>query len=83
MITETQTIELPKTPDIKRSDVDIVKESREQLKAENDLLEGELLRKEKLRAEIIQGGRSFAATPVPVVETSKDYANKIMRGEIK
>ena len=63
------TEEIP-TPIIK-DDSQLVREAREKLKAENDLLEAEKLRSERLRAEAILGGRSAGAIPV-VVETAHD-----------
>lgn len=67
--------------EVKKDDVELVREAREKLKSENDLLEAERLRAERLRAEEILGGGSRAGAPVePVVETPKQYKDRVMRG---
>ena len=59
MSAETPVSEVPeKTP------AEVVKEAREALKAENDALEAEIVRKEKLRAQAMIGGRGEIAAPI-------------------
>lgn len=41
-----------------------MREEREKLKAENDLMEGELLRREQLRAQAVIAGKSQGAVPI-------------------
>ena len=64
----------------------------EKLKIQNDNFEKELLRaremraeKQKIEAELLLS--SSAGQPIPptepVVESPKDYSDKVMRGEIK
>ncbi len=53
----------------------------EKLKAENDEMEKELTRKEKLRAKIMLGGKSDAGKESVKKETNADYAKKVMSGE--
>lgn len=51
------------TPEL--SEAEKVKKSREELKAENDAYEAELLRAEKIRAEKVKAGRSGMQAPAP------------------
>jgi cell shape-determining protein MreC len=57
----------------------------EQLKQENDLLEKELARKEELNAKMSLAGNTNAGQvqQVPKVETPKEYADKVMSGQVK
>lgn len=71
--------------DQEKSDTDKVKEARESLKAQNDALEAELLRQQKLRAE---ASLSSTAGIRPVVvppreETPKEYAERVMQNKVK
>lgn len=68
-----------------KSDVDLVREAREKLKQENDALEAEIARKEKLRAEASLASTAGIRPPVnpPKVETAKEYAERVMRNEVK
>lgn len=62
----------PTTPDAApKSELEIMQETRSRLKAENDAIEQELLRRERLRAESIRGGGNVM-TPPPVQETAHD-----------
>lgn len=54
---------LKKDEDLK-DEAALVQEARLKLKAENDALEAEKLRSEKLRAAALIGGRTAIATPV-------------------
>ena len=52
--------EEPKEEIIEKTDVEKRKEEYEALKAENDNVEKELLRREQLKAEVAKGGKSDA-----------------------
>ena len=71
-----------KTPveDTKETEVDEVDEMR----IHNDNLEKELLRQEKLRAQVMKGGKSEAGEvpPKPVPQTAEQYAEKVNAGEV-
>jgi hypothetical protein len=72
--------------------IPVEKTDLEKLKASNDEFEKELIRareqkaeKQKLEAEALIGGTSgghIEATPAPV-ETPKEYADRVMKGEVK
>jgi len=56
----------------------------QKLKAENDALEVELIRAQKIRNEALMAGTSggrVEPTPAPRL-TNVEYANKLMRGEV-
>lgn len=55
------------------------------MEAANKRSEELLLEHEKVVAKQLLGGKSEAGTPAPapVVETSKEYAEKVMSGKIK
>jgi hypothetical protein len=57
---------------------DEIKKEKEALKAERELLQ-------KTQAESLLSSSAGAQIPIvaPPVETAKDYANKVMKGEIK
>ena len=64
--------------------VEKVTENYEALKAANDKVEAELLRGEELKAKIALGGKSSAGQEAPVKEeTPKEYADKVMKNEVK
>ena len=65
--------------------VDEARKLRDEIKAENDRREKILADEQKLQAERMLGSSAGAQIPVvaPPVETAKDYANKVMKGEIK
>lgn len=49
------------------------------LKADNDLLEAEKLRREKLRQDLIIGGKAEMSKPTPA-KTKNDELNEILKG---
>ena len=65
--------------------VDEARKLRDEIKAENDRREKILADEQKLQAERMLGSSAGAQIQVvaPPVETAKDYANKVMKGEIK
>jgi hypothetical protein len=65
--------------------VEEAKKLRDEIRAENDRREKILADEQKLQAERMLGSSAGAQIPVvaPPVETAKDYANKVMKGEIK
>ncbi len=65
------------------NEVEKIRQERETIKAENDSYEAELLRAEKLRAQRNMGGKALIKQEEPVkVESPKDYASKVLKGEI-
>ena len=71
--------ETPAEPPVEKTDAEKRKEEYEQLKAENDKVDAELLRREKLKAEVARGGKSDAgqAAEKPKEETNKEYRDRI------
>lgn len=62
----------------KGEEVDTPVTPSEKLKAENDEMEKELLRKEELRAKIQMGGESMAGQEISKTEeTPKQYTDRI------
>ena len=56
----------------------------QKLKAENDALEAELIRAQKIRNEALMAGTAggrVEPTPAPKL-TNVEYANKLLRGEV-
>jgi hypothetical protein len=65
--------------------VDEAKKVRDEIRAENDRRESILRQEEKLRAESMlasSAGQPQEIKPAPE-DTPKQYADKVMRGEIK
>ena len=61
-----------------------VRKDTEELKAENDAYDKQKLRAEIIRAERQRGGQSNAGQQEEKKEeTPKEYADKVMKGEIK
>jgi len=69
-------ISQPTNEEIKQTQLE-----REKLKAENDAMDAEFLRAEKLRAQVRMAGKAVI-TPQEVVkeETPQEYARRVMRG---
>jgi len=65
-----------------KTEVEKVKDTLEELKSANDEIEKELLRKEKLRAKMIMGGKTEAGKVNEKKETDEDIANKFSSGEL-
>jgi hypothetical protein len=65
--------------------VEEAKKIRDEIKAENDRRDKILLEEQKLHAEKMLGSSAGAQIPIvaPPVETPKQYAEKVMKGEIK
>jgi len=65
--------------------VDEAKKVRDEIKLENDRRELILKQEQKLQAEKMLGSSAGAFIPPtpPKVDTPKEYADKVMRGEIK
>lgn len=65
--------------------VDEAKKIRDEIKAENDRREMLLKEEQKLQAEKMLGSSAGQpqAPQAPKVDTPKEYAEKVMRGEIK
>jgi hypothetical protein len=65
--------------------VDEAKKLRDEIRAENDRREKILADEQRLQAERMLGSSAGAQIPVvaPPVETPKQYAEKVMKGEIK
>ena len=65
--------------------VDEAKKIRDEIRAENDRREKILADEQKLQAEKMLGSSAGAQIPQaePKVETAKEYAEKVMRGEVK
>jgi hypothetical protein len=65
--------------------VDEAKKVRDEIKAENDRRESILAQEQKLHAERMLGSSAGQhITPgAPPVETAKEYAARVMKGEIK
>ena len=82
MENEKQNIE---TPEKALSIVDEAKKVRDEIKAENDRREQILANEQRLQAQRMLGSSAGSQiTPVaPKVDTAKEYADKVMRGEIK
>lgn len=66
--------EIPKTPEVpEKTDSEKRKEEYETLKAENDKVEEELIKREQLRAKVALGGKSAAgAETVEKTQDQKD-----------
>jgi len=73
------------TPQENLSIVEEAKKIRDEIRAENDRREKLLAEDQKLQAEKMLGSSAGAQLPVvePKVETAKEYAEKVMRGEVK
>lgn len=65
--------------------VEEAKRLRDEIRAENDRREKILADEQKLQAEKLLGSSAGAHIPptAPPVESAKDYANRVMKGEIK
>ena len=65
--------------------VDEAKKIRDDIKAENDRRERLLADEQRLQAERMLGSSAGAQIPQaePKVDTPKEYAEKVMKGEIK
>ncbi len=63
---------------------DVVKDARTKLQEENDLLEKELFRNQKLRADAMMGGKAEAGAKKeePKKLTDVEIAEKVMKGEL-
>jgi hypothetical protein len=73
-----------KNQEQEQTPVEKVTKNYENLKAANDKVEEELLRAEELKAKIALGGKSMAGqTQETPEETPKEYADKIMKNEVK
>lgn len=66
----------------KKSEADIIREAREELKKENDEFEAEKLRGERLRAEKLQGGESQAGQEIKTPEAEMEAKAKEQADEI-
>jgi hypothetical protein len=66
-----------------KTDAEKREEEYEALKAANDKVQEELLRREQLKAKIDKGGQSFGGEVKVEVkeETPEEYKDKIMSGE--
>lgn len=62
--------------------VERARQERERLEKENDRFEKNLKRFEELQANQLLGGATVGGQPAPKKETDKEYAQKVMRGEI-
>ena len=62
--------------EIIKTEAEIRHEEYEKLKAENDLFDAELLRREKLKAEIARGGQSNATVEPAPEFTEEELAAK-------
>lgn len=65
--------------------VDEAKKVRDEIKAENDRRAQILVEEQKLHAEKMLGSSAGAQIPItpPKIETAKEYADRVMKGEIK
>jgi hypothetical protein len=65
--------------------IDEAKKVRDEIRAENDRRAQMLEREEKMQAEKMLGSSAGAQIPIvpPKQDTSKEYADKVMKGEIK
>jgi len=64
------------------SEIEQTQTDRLKLKQENDSMDAELLRAEKLRAQSRMSGKGFISSPETLEETPQDYAKKVMAGKI-
>ena len=79
METETEI----KTETVEKTDVEKRREEYQALKLENDNVESELLRREKLKAEMDLSGTGGGHQEVKEVElTPQEYVKQVMSGEI-
>lgn len=77
----------PITPPTPEAPVEPVKEEKsesQKMKEENDAVEAELVRKQKLRNETLLAGDAGGAAPKKEEkeETNADYATKVQAGEL-
>lgn len=65
--------------------VDEAKKVRDEIKAENDRREQILAQEQKLQAEKMLGSSAGQQIPVqePKVESPKEYAERVMRNQVK
>lgn len=65
--------------------VEEAKKLRDEIRAENDRREKILANEEKLQAEKLLGSSAGQQIPIvpPKVDTAKEYADKVLKGEIK
>ena len=71
-------MENAETPEVKEE-----QSPSQKLKAENDALEAELIRAQRIRNEALMAATSGGRVePVIKEETPKEYAARVMRGEI-
>jgi hypothetical protein len=64
--------------------VEEAKKVRDEIKAENDRRDRILADEQKLHAEkMLAGNGAVVQVAPPKVETAKEYADRVMRGEIK
>lgn len=65
--------------------IDEAKKVRDEIKAENDRRANLLAEEQKLRAENMLASTSGGNIPItpPKVETAKEYAERVMKGEVK
>ena len=73
-----------KKPDTDVTDAEKTISELDKLKAANDEVEKELLRKEELRAKVALGGQSEAGQekPKPKEVSDEEYAKKALSGEL-
>ena len=64
------------TPEISKTEADLVREARLKLKEENDALEAEKLRGEQLRAEGMVAGRSLLTPPPKELTEDEKWAER-------
>lgn len=81
---ETKTIETVKEEVVEKTDVEKRREEYLALKEENDNVEAELLRREKLKIETnlggVGGGHVEPVAPEPISDV--EFAKKVMNGEL-
>lgn len=65
---------------IKKDEIELIRETRLQLKAEMDALEAERLRAEQMRAEQILGGKSLMSQELNPDDEKKKAAAKFFEG---
>jgi hypothetical protein len=67
-----------------KSVLDMARELRDQIKLENDRREAILRKEEAIEANrLLSGTAGIRQEPVVKVETSKEYANRVMSGKLK
>lgn len=75
----TETAELAQEPNL----IEIAKSEREQLMKENERLEKNIRELRALEAQrLLSGTAGGRVEEPPKIETAKEYAEKIMRGEL-